>query len=107
MKGERGGFRPLRREQLFQELVHDSYKASGKLAEPTRCPDCGPVFHVWGHVRRLPRRGLDRLFADCLSTSTRYVGMLRKLLSTTQLICVDKTVGDATVVGGLVFTPSQ
>ena len=52
MKGERGGFRPLRREQLFQELVHDSYKASRKLAEPTRCPECGAVFHkgrwTWG-----------------------------------------------------------
>jgi NMD protein affecting ribosome stability and mRNA decay len=44
MKGDRGGFRPLRREQLFQELVHDSYKSSRKLAEPTRCPDCGAVF---------------------------------------------------------------
>ena len=44
MKGERGGFRPLRREQLFQELVHDSYKSSRKLSEPTRCPVCGAVF---------------------------------------------------------------
>ena len=52
MKGERGGFRPLRREQLMQELVHDSYKAGHKLPEPTRCPDCGAVFHggrwTWG-----------------------------------------------------------
>ena len=45
MKGERGGFRPLRREQLFQELVHDSYKASRKLHDSTRCPECGAVFH--------------------------------------------------------------
>ena len=45
MKGERGGFRPLRREQLFQELIHDSYKSSRKLSEPTRCPQCGAVFH--------------------------------------------------------------
>lgn len=44
MKGERGGYRPLRREQLFQELVHDSYKSSRKLSEPTRCPECGAVF---------------------------------------------------------------
>ena len=44
MKGERGGFRPLRREQLYQELVHDSYKSSRKLSEPTRCPVCGAVF---------------------------------------------------------------
>lgn len=44
MKGERGGFRPLRREQLYQELVHDSYKSGRKLSEPTRCPTCGAVF---------------------------------------------------------------
>ena len=52
MKGERGGFRMLRREQLFQELVHDSYKSGHKLREPTRCPECGAVFHkgrwMWG-----------------------------------------------------------
>ena len=45
MKGERGGFRMLRREQLLQELVHDSYKADEKLPEPTRCPKCGALFH--------------------------------------------------------------
>jgi NMD protein affecting ribosome stability and mRNA decay len=52
MKSERGGFRMLKREQLFQELVHDSYKAKRKLPEPTRCPECGAVFHkgrwTWG-----------------------------------------------------------
>ena len=52
MKSERGGFQPLRREQLFKELVHDSYKAGHKLREPTRCPECGAVFHkgrwTWG-----------------------------------------------------------
>lgn len=45
MKGERGGFRMLRREQLLQELVHDSYKSQHKLHEPTRCPECGATFH--------------------------------------------------------------
>ncbi|OGA20162.1 MAG: ATPase [Betaproteobacteria bacterium RIFCSPLOWO2_12_FULL_63_13] len=52
MKDERVGFRPVRREQLFQELVHDSYKSSRKLREPTRCPECGAVYHkgrwTWG-----------------------------------------------------------
>ena len=52
MKSERGGFQPLRREQLFKELVHDSYKSGHKLREPTRCPECGAVFHkgrwTWG-----------------------------------------------------------
>lgn len=45
MKAERGGFRMLQHEQLLQELEHDSYKASRKLPEPTRCPDCGAVWH--------------------------------------------------------------
>jgi len=46
MKGERGGFRMLRREQLLQEQVHDSYKSKRKLPEPTRCPKCGATFHT-------------------------------------------------------------
>jgi len=52
MKSERGGFQPVSRDQLFQELVHDSYKAGRKLREPTRCPDCGAVYEkgrwIWG-----------------------------------------------------------
>ncbi|MBI2318526.1 MAG: ATPase [Betaproteobacteria bacterium] len=44
MKGERGGFRMLKREQLLQELVHDSYKSKRKLAGPSRCPECGAVY---------------------------------------------------------------
>ena len=52
MKTERGGWRPLRREELRPELIHDSYKSKRKLPEPTRCPDCGAVFHrgrwTWG-----------------------------------------------------------
>jgi len=45
MKTQRGGFRMLRREQLMQELVHDTYKTRKKLPEPTRCEDCGAVWH--------------------------------------------------------------
>src|SRR5712691_74709 len=44
MKADHSGFRMLRREQLLQELVHDSYKSTRKLAESTRCPDCGAVY---------------------------------------------------------------
>lgn len=40
-----GGFRTVRRDQLRDELVHDTYKAKGKLPEPTRCPDCGATYH--------------------------------------------------------------
>jgi hypothetical protein len=45
MKGDRGGFRMVRREQLLQELVHDSYKSQVKLHEPTCCPECRATFH--------------------------------------------------------------
>ena len=44
MKSDRGSWRPLRRDELRDELVHDSYKLKGKLPEPTRCPDCGVVY---------------------------------------------------------------
>jgi len=46
MKTQRGGYRPQRSEQMqvLDDPRHDSYKARGKLADPTRCPDCGAVF---------------------------------------------------------------
>jgi NMD protein affecting ribosome stability and mRNA decay len=44
MKTTREGWRPLRREELRDELVHDSYKSKRKLPEPTRCPECGAVY---------------------------------------------------------------
>lgn len=45
MKGERGGFRGVRHEQRFEGLEKDPYKAGRKPPEPTRCPECGAVFH--------------------------------------------------------------
>lgn len=44
MKGARTEARPPRREQLIDDPRHDSYKAKGKLRDPTRCPECGAVF---------------------------------------------------------------
>ncbi len=44
MKQARGGFRMLKREQLLQELVHDSYRSDRKPREPARCPECGACF---------------------------------------------------------------
>jgi len=44
MKVTRDGWRPLQREELRDELVHEAYKSKKKLAEPTRCPDCGAVY---------------------------------------------------------------
>lgn len=41
-----GGFRQIQRHDgLFQERVHDAYKASAKLHEPSVCPQCEAVFH--------------------------------------------------------------
>ncbi len=34
-----------RHDNLFQEQVHDAYKAKGKLHEPSVCMQCGAVFH--------------------------------------------------------------
>lgn len=48
------GFHPIRRDRLLQEASHDSYKAKGKLPEPTACPDCGAVFHA-GHWQWLDK----------------------------------------------------
>ena len=52
MKATRGGFRMLQREQLLQELVHDSYKSKRKLPEPAHCSGCGAVYRrgrwSWG-----------------------------------------------------------
>jgi NMD protein affecting ribosome stability and mRNA decay len=44
MKTDHGSFRMIRREQLLQEVVHDTYKLPRKLAEPARCTDCGAVW---------------------------------------------------------------
>jgi NMD protein affecting ribosome stability and mRNA decay len=50
MKTRDEGPRERWREELRQELVHDSYKATAKLRDPTRCPTCGAVYHE-GHWR--------------------------------------------------------
>jgi len=34
-----------RRDRLIRERTHDPYKLRGKLLEPTRCPQCGAVYH--------------------------------------------------------------
>lgn len=40
------GFQKIsRHDNLFQERVHDAYKARAKPHEPTVCPQCGAVFH--------------------------------------------------------------
>ena len=51
--GKLPGFHQISRDDgLFQERVHDTYKARRKLPEPTVCPQCGAVFYEgrwqWG-----------------------------------------------------------
>lgn len=47
MSQSTSGFRKItRRDNLFQEHIHDAYKAKGKLPEPTVCVHCGAVFHA-------------------------------------------------------------
>lgn len=40
------GFRPVRRNELRPERIHDTYKLTKKPAEPSVCPECGVVFHA-------------------------------------------------------------
>lgn len=36
---------PVRHDHVLHEREHDAYKSSGKLSEPTECPECHAVFH--------------------------------------------------------------
>lgn len=38
------GFHPIGRGHMLDEKVHDTYKLSHKLPEPSVCPGCGAVF---------------------------------------------------------------
>ena len=46
-----------RRDKLLHEHIHDTYKTSHKLSEPTVCPDCGAVFHEgrWQWITPAPK----------------------------------------------------
>lgn len=64
IKAPRGYRRLDRNDRILQERRHDSYRSSGKLPEPTRCPDCGVEYRdgrwQWGstegpaHKERCP-----------------------------------------------------
>lgn len=46
-----------RRDRTIQEARHDTYKAKGKLPEPTLCTQCGAVFHKgrWTWATKPPK----------------------------------------------------
>ena len=54
MKAVRDGWRPLQRQELRDERVHDAYKSSKHLRAPAHCPDCGAIYvdgrWRWGSV---------------------------------------------------------
>jgi len=54
-------------------LISVPYKENLRLGR-TKCPDCGTVFHRWGHVRRFTNQGLDGIFHGFAARLTRYVG---------------------------------
>ena len=51
-----------RQDRLIREKVHDTYRLSGKLKEPTVCPRCEAVFHLgrwqWSERPKDAREGL-------------------------------------------------
>jgi hypothetical protein len=64
IKAQPGFRRVERHDRLVQERRHDTYRSSGKLPEPTRCPDCDAEYREgrwqWGssegpaHMERCP-----------------------------------------------------
>jgi hypothetical protein len=59
---------------LLQERIHDPYKASEKLPEPTRCPECGAVFSDgrWRWVGAEPVEPHELLCPACRRIKDRY-----------------------------------
>lgn len=68
-----GGFRPVRRDELRPERVHDTYQTKGKLAEPTVCTGCGAVYHAgrWQWLAR-PEKAATALCPACHRIKDRF-----------------------------------
>ena len=62
-----------RKDRTYQEHQHDTYKARGKLKEPTACPQCGAVFHKgrWTWETR-PPGAHDSLCPACHRIRDKY-----------------------------------
>lgn len=79
MKTSAVGLKPVRRDELRTERIHDTYKSQWKLKEPTACPQCGAVYHngrwTWSatpagaHHERCPacQRIHDEFPAGCVA----------------------------------------
>jgi hypothetical protein len=67
IKSMPAGFGKIQRHDgIFQEQVHDAYKAKGKLPEPVVCSQCHAVFEkgrwCWGNV---PAKALRAICPAC------------------------------------------
>ena len=73
MKGNRA-LRSARREQLLDDPRHDSYKAKGKLPDPTQCPECAAVFQKGRWTWKPVPRGTvhEQLCPACQRIRDRY-----------------------------------
>lgn len=65
---------PVRRDRLIREKVHDTYKLLGKLSEPTRCPQCGAVYHKgrWSWTASVEAGADEQLCCACHRMNDHY-----------------------------------
>lgn len=63
-----------RRDRMVEERIHDTYKLRGKLAEPTRCPQCGAVYHKgrWQWMDSPPEDAAEQVCSACHRTNDVY-----------------------------------
>lgn len=67
------GFRPVRRDQLRVERVHDTYQLTKKPAEPSVCKKCGVIYRAgrweWGVA---PEKAHELLCPACARIRDHY-----------------------------------
>lgn len=62
-----------RKDRLIQERVHDTYKSTSKLPEPTVCPQCSAVYHQgrWTWMLR-PTQAHEAICPACHRIRDKY-----------------------------------
>lgn len=62
-----------RLDRLIKEKQHDTYKAKGKLSEPSSCPDCGAVYQKgrWQWLDSAPKDTEQHKCPACLRISDK------------------------------------